>query len=328
MALMEANQGVDPRTLRIGSELNLVEPGVGSVSGRTVAAYNASDAEYRADITDVSDDRFNIFAGAGMGLLSADARLLPEERVLFGQKRMSPYFGPKIDKQGRDTGRPEYLADRHYKDVAADLREGRLTTDQIPIEAFEYEGRTVSSNTRSLATLAEAGKLPTNVTLVTSSADVRARLGEQPIIADSTLPSAKVPVTEGGEVSAVVELPDTGKIKFVKGANAVGGGLAVVGAGVDGYSLGTEINRSMETGQWSNTAREAVRISGGWTGAWAGAKAGAGLGLLTGPAAWFWSPVLGLAGGVAGYTGGSWAATSIYDSKPDVSNASLWTGAP
>ena len=74
---------------------------------------------------------------------------------LFGQKRVSPTFGTE--------GRPPYLAGRSISDVAADLRAGRLTPDQLPIEAFRLpDGRLVSSNTRSLAALSEAGLSPTN----------------------------------------------------------------------------------------------------------------------------------------------------------------------
>ena len=57
--------------------------------------------------------------------------------------------------------------------MAADLRAGKLTPDQLPIEAFRLpDGRLVSANTRSLAALSEAGLGPeTGTQLVLASLD-------------------------------------------------------------------------------------------------------------------------------------------------------------
>jgi hypothetical protein len=106
------------------------------------------------------------------------------------------------------------------------------------------------------------------------------------------------------------------------GLNWVAKPLAVVGAGLDGYSLGTQINQSIDTGNWQNTGREAARITGGWTGAWAfgeaGASTGAVIGAMTGPFAPVAVPVLTLAGGVGGailgYGWGGKAGLNYYNS--------------
>lgn len=353
-ALMQANGISDPRALRAGDSLTLAVPGEGDIDPATVAAYQKSDADlqaYRAEqeaarmsagaqlvstasptltLDGTSGSQatgaFNLFPGIGLGISNFDPAWIPDDRVLFGQKRMSPEFGPKYDRFGNDTGRPDYLAGRDYRDVAADLVDGKLSPNDIPIEAFEHEGRLVSANTRSLATLAEAGMRPTNVTIVEPGPDIVARLGENPILPDASLPATKVPVTSDGEVIDIVELPPSTGARLGAVASGVGKAVTVAGAAIDAYSLGTEINKSVETGEWSNTAREAVRIGGGWTGAWAGAEGGAaagatiggGIGTFVGfvgavPGAAIGGFVGGIVGGVAGYWGGSKAATTAYD---------------
>ncbi len=102
--------------------------------------------------------------------------------------------------------------------------------------------------------------------------------------------------------------------------------LAVYAAFQDGYSLGTEINESIGTGEWGNTYKESARIAGGWTGAWAGGKAGAAAGALIGggigvllfgvgsaPGAAFDGFIGGLAGSIGVYMYGSEAGEYYYD---------------
>jgi hypothetical protein len=213
-----------------------------------------------------------------------------------------------------------------YRDVAADIKSGKLSPDQLRIEAFEHQGRLVSANTRSLAALSEAGMFPTNITEVAPSPDELARLTESPILKGETLPSTRVPVTRGGEIVSVVTLPPVPVPKLVTGLRVAGGALTVVGVATDSYSLGTEINQSLQTGQWSNTAREGARIGGGWSGAWAGATVGGTIGAEFGagigafffgagavPGAAIGGFIGGLAGGIGGYSTGSHAATTVYD---------------
>ena len=45
-------------------------------------------------------------------------------------------------------------------------------------------------------------------------------------------------------------------------------GAMVVGAGMDAYSIGSEVNQSMNTGEWQNTIDETARVASGWTGAY------------------------------------------------------------
>jgi hypothetical protein len=43
-------------------------------------------------------------------------------------------------KTSTEPGVPGYLKGRSLQDVAADLRNGNLSTDQILIQVFEYDG--------------------------------------------------------------------------------------------------------------------------------------------------------------------------------------------
>ncbi|MFP4412509.1 hypothetical protein [Coleofasciculus sp.] len=99
--------------------------------------------------------------------------------------------------------------------------------------------------------------------------------------------------------------------RAMKYAKPLGRGALAVGAGMDAYSLGTEINQSVQTGDWDNTVVEGSRIAGGWAGAYGGAKAlgaaGAGIGTLIAPGIGtaVGGAIGGLAGGALGYFGGS-----------------------
>ncbi len=121
--------------------------------------------------------------------------------------------------------------------------------------------------------------------------------------------------------------------KVVGVANGMGKAAMVVGVAVDAYSLGTEINRSIETNSIDPALRESTRIAGGWTGAWAGAKAGAAglgavcavggsvvpvLGTATGGAVC--AVIGGVGGGIGGYWAGSNAATKVYDAGKSAVN--------
>jgi LysM repeat protein len=105
----------------------------------------------------------------------------------------------------------------------------------------------------------------------------------------------------------------------------VGKGALVLGVALDSYSLGTQIDRSLQTGDPDYAAREAARIGVGWAGAWGFGKVGAGAGAIagsfTGPAAPVAVPVLtvvgGVLGGIMGYWKGSEAGHFYYD---------LWRG--
>lgn len=95
-----------------------------------------------------------------------------------------------------------------------------------------------------------------------------------------------------------------------------GRGLTAVGIASDGYSLYTQYHQSTQTGNYTNTYQEGVRIAGGWAGAYAMgstfAQAGAAFGLAFSPVgAVIGGAVGGLVGGGLGYFGGSYASVGI-----------------
>jgi hypothetical protein len=122
--------------------------------------------------------------------------------VLFGQKRVGPTFGVE--------GRPDYLAGREISAVANDLKTGVLHPDQLPIDAFYYDGQWVSANTRSLSALSEAGLQPTQVNIIQPSRQLLLRLRETPLLPDAPLPGPRVPVTPSQSdltILRVIEVP-------------------------------------------------------------------------------------------------------------------------
>jgi hypothetical protein len=85
----------------------------------------------------------------------AKPKALPE-RVLFGQRRI----GFRFSLAGKFRGRT-------ITSVARDLKKGKLTADDLPIEAFRgRNGELITVNNRSLAALSLAGLRPTKITIV------------------------------------------------------------------------------------------------------------------------------------------------------------------
>lgn len=96
----------------------------------------------------------------------------------------------------------------------------------------------------------------------------------------------------------------------------VGRGATVVGATVDGYSLYSQYEKGVQTGDYSDLHREGVRVAGGWAGVYAvgtaGAEFGAGFGMAFSPVgAVIGGFVGGVIGGAIGYVGGSYASVGI-----------------
>jgi hypothetical protein len=108
--------------------------------------------------------------------------------VLFGQRRAGPSFSTK-------DGVPDFLKGRPISDVAADLRSGALHPDQLPVQAFEYNGQLVSANTRTLGALSEAGMAPTKVKIIQPTRGLLDRLREPPLIPNAPLPGPRLPIT-------------------------------------------------------------------------------------------------------------------------------------
>jgi hypothetical protein len=90
-----------------------------------------------------------------------------DEPVLFRQARV----GPNFSKGGAFKGRSIY-------DVAGDLKAGRLSSDDIQINAFRHNGALITENNRSLTALSLAGMKPTNINIVEASQKLLGRLDE------------------------------------------------------------------------------------------------------------------------------------------------------
>lgn len=159
------------------------------------AADMTTDAAKAADI---AGDTAKV-AGEAADMSKIDALSRPQ--ILFGQKRVGQSFGVE--------GRPSQLAGRSIEDVASDLRSGRLHPDDVPIDAFRYGDSLVSTNSRSLAALSEAGLSPTNVQVVEPTRAHLARLRETPIISDAPLPGNRVPVTPSQNDLTVLKVIET-----------------------------------------------------------------------------------------------------------------------
>ena len=73
-----------------------------------------------------------------------------------------------VRRSGPVEGVPRTSTAKLVGDVASDLKAGRLSGDDIPLEVFRDpgSGALVSANTRSLSALSEAGMRPTNITHV------------------------------------------------------------------------------------------------------------------------------------------------------------------
>jgi len=120
--------------------------------------------------------------------------------ILFGQARISPEYSNKDNV-------PTTLRGRNIEDVAADLRDGRMSPDGFRIVAFEHEGQLVTNNNRSLAVLSLAGKQPTNVVILHNEEEIRAAIARgdadpdllerlaEPTPYGDRLPSRRIAVT-------------------------------------------------------------------------------------------------------------------------------------
>ena len=107
----------------------------------------------------------------------------------------------------------------------------------------------------------------------------------------------------GGANAPMTASPSSNVSKLTKMGKGIGGKmLGIAGAGFDAYSR-------IKSGQ--SVGQTAAGVGGGMAGAYALGSAGASLGLLTGPFAAAVSPILGLAGGIVGYFGGSSIADAL-----------------
>ncbi|HEU5109387.1 MAG TPA: hypothetical protein VFT95_12670, partial [Micromonosporaceae bacterium] len=124
--------------------------------------------------------------------------------VMFGQARVSPNFSAK-------SNAPDYIKGRSINDVAADLRGGRLSADQMHITAFPHQGKLVTENNRGLTALSKAGMRPTNVTVKPKSQmpkEVLDRLKERTPLGD-TLPSNRIAITPSQRDWTILDVVST-----------------------------------------------------------------------------------------------------------------------
>jgi cbb3-type cytochrome oxidase cytochrome c subunit len=110
--------------------------------------------------------------------------------ILFGQKRIAPTFA-RIGSKASDN-----IRGRSLVDVAADLRSGKLSPDELPIEYFVHEGKRITINNRGLAALRMAGLEPTITRRVKPTQDQTNRLKEKSINRHHMIPGRRIAVTE------------------------------------------------------------------------------------------------------------------------------------
>lgn len=123
--------------------------------------------------------------------------------VLFGQRRISETFATI----GSDA--PDYIRGRSIYDVAADLRSGALTSDDILIQAFKVDHQLVTVNNRGLAALSLADLKPTNILEVMPTQKELNRLLEDPL-AGLQIPGRSTAVTPGPnnlQVQDIISIP-------------------------------------------------------------------------------------------------------------------------
>ncbi|MEM6958885.1 MAG: RHS repeat-associated core domain-containing protein, partial [Myxococcota bacterium] len=145
--------------------------------GRTIA-------ETVGGVGRAADDVAGSVAGAadnvaeGVSELGGAARAADEGPILFGQQAVSRTFTPPDGPRPSDFE----FAGQPIADVAAGIRRGEISPDQIPVQFVRIEGQgRVAVNNRSLTTLRRAGVEPTRAIEVTSplvERRVRSRLRE------------------------------------------------------------------------------------------------------------------------------------------------------
>jgi hypothetical protein len=125
------------------------------------------------------------------------------QTVLFGQRRISDSFATI------GSNAPDYIRGRTIYDVAADLRNGKITSDDILIKAFKFEDQLVTVNNRGLAALSLANLKPTNIIEVAPTVKILNRLTEEPL-AGLKIPGQFTAVTPGPnnlQVKDIVSIP-------------------------------------------------------------------------------------------------------------------------
>jgi RHS repeat-associated protein len=127
---------------------------------------------------------------------------LEGQRVLFGQRRISPDFATI------GSNAPEYIRGKKLDEVAAKLRSGKLHPDQIRVDAFRHSsGELVALNNRGLAAPSMAGLQPTNVQIREPDKKEKDRIKEPPLRhcgETFTIPGPAIPITRGKSNTSII----------------------------------------------------------------------------------------------------------------------------
>ena len=133
----------------VGVPVNMVAGGAVAVgTGTTLAAVGRLAAHAAGDdhVTPMASDSGGSGVGGGGGAGGAPTSRVDIANAQYAQRTA----GRRFSRQGSFQGR---LVD----DVVADLRAGRLTPQDVPIDVIVRDGKTLILNTRSATALEEAG---------------------------------------------------------------------------------------------------------------------------------------------------------------------------
>ena len=181
---------------------------------------------YNRNGIDYGEDRFGLYSNAYMRNRAAENRVFQMELVLkgleygvdgaitFGPMAMggvfrgagafddvAGMFAPKVrfaQKGISPTFRHGEFAGQSIDDVAAALRSGRISPDQLPIQTVTRDGAQYTVNNRSLMTLRKADMEPTVVKDVTGNAIFERQITQRLNELGGTVADDFVPVVRGG----------------------------------------------------------------------------------------------------------------------------------
>jgi RHS repeat-associated protein len=161
-----------------------------------------------AELNSALGDLYDAIYGARLHPTHHHASPLPQAATLaaggwaFGQRRVGPGFSAPVVVDGK----------KYYtiEDLAAAIKSGDVSVDDIQIEAFKQGDVSVSLSNRRFTALVRAGKLPTNVLYRDPTNQELRRLNETSVLGED-LPSHNMAVTpnmKSDEVLYTVSLSD------------------------------------------------------------------------------------------------------------------------
>jgi RHS repeat-associated protein len=114
--------------------------------------------------------------------------LSSKDPILFGQKRVGLAFR-------QYSKASEAIRGRTLVEVAEDLKAGRISPDDLPIDYFVRNGQKIAINNRGLGALTLAGMEPTVTRELAANNKLLGRLLEKPINSLHPIPGRRLPVT-------------------------------------------------------------------------------------------------------------------------------------